>query len=505
MDYLRIIQMLLDRYTYAEITASMNCSRRDISTAKKPIDTHQITAVNIGQISHARLAEIFPDKRKVISAIYSEPDFELVAEKLQRNRFFTLQQAWMKYTDLDDGQKKYSYSRFCSKFQQHMRTHDLVATLQHEPGKAMFVDWAGPTLAVVDAVTGEQFKAYFFVASLPYSSMVFAKAYPNMRQDAWNQAHVDALEFFGGVPQMIVPDNAKTATHYRQNRKITAQGEAREVVVTKSYAALADHYGTAIVPARPGKPRDKAHVERMVQVVETMILGYLAEVDFESFEELNEAVRQRLDHVNSKVHRTNGVSRAELFASSEAELLKPLPSHRFEQVEYKQLKVGPNYHVNCDYQYYSVPYQLVGRTSSVRLTQTRVTVIDGSAVVAEHARLEGRRGQHSTLQVHIPAQHKDVSGLWSRDWFIAHAQSFGPATVEVIVAVLDRAAIEAQAFVECRNIVKGLGTKHRSLLEPACKYLLDRGGYSSYSGLKRIIAAMAQEEKNPARTAVPVP
>ncbi|NAZ17274.1 IS21 family transposase [Glutamicibacter soli] len=505
MDYLRIIQMLLDSHTYAEITASMNCSRRDISTAKKAIETHQITTANIGQISHARLAEIFPDKRKVVSAIYSEPDFELVAEKLQRNRFFTLQQAWMKYTDLDDGQKKYSYSRFCSKFQQHMRTHDLVATLQHEPGKAMFVDWAGPTLAVVDAVTGEQFKAYFFVASLPYSSMVFAKAYPNMRQDAWNRAHVDALEFFGGVPQMIVPDNAKTATHYRQNRKNSAQGEAREVVVTKSYAALADHYGTAIVPARPGKPRDKAHVERMVQVVETMILGYLAEVDFESFEELNEAVRGRLDHVNSKVHRTNGVSRAELFASSEAERLKPLPSHRFEQVEYKQLKVGPNYHVNCDYQYYSVPYQLVGRTLSVRLTQTRVTVIDGSAVVAEHARLEGRRGQHSTLQVHIPVQHKDVSGLWSRDWFIAHAQSFGPATVEVIVAVLDRAAVEAQAFVECRNIVKGLGAKHRSLLEPACKYLLDRGGYSSYSGLKRIIAAMAQEEKSPARTAVPVP
>lgn len=144
MDYLRIIQMLFDGHTYAEITASVNCSRRDISTAKKAIHTHQITAQNLGRISQARLAEIFPDKRKVISAAYSEPDFALVAEQLQRNRFFTLQQAWMKYTDLDDGQKKYSYSQFCSNFHQHARTHDLVATLQHEPGKAMFVDWAGP-------------------------------------------------------------------------------------------------------------------------------------------------------------------------------------------------------------------------------------------------------------------------------------------------------------------------------------------------------------------------
>ncbi|MGC0271071.1 Mu transposase domain-containing protein [Glutamicibacter soli] len=152
-----------------------------------------------------------------------------------------------------------------------------------------------------------------------------------------------------------------------------------------------------------------------------------------------------------------------------------------------------------------MPYQLVGRTLSTRLTQTRVTVVDGTTVVAEHPRLVGRRGQHSTLDAHIPAQHKDVSGLWSRDWFIAHAQSFGPATVEVITAVLDRAAVEAQAFVECRNIVKGLGTKHRSLLEPACTYLLERGGYSSYSGLKRIIAVMAHEEKNHDRPAVPVP
>lgn len=505
MDYLRIMQMIVDGYTYAEITASVNCSRRDISRAKNAIDAHQITAQNIGSITAARLAEIFPDKRKIISSSYAEPDFALVAEQLQRNRFFTLQQAWVKYTDLGDGLKKYSYSQFCSRFQQYARTHDLVATLQHEPGKAMFVDWAGPTLFVVDAVTGEQFKAYFFVASLPYSSMVFTRAYSNIRQDAWNQAHVQALEFFGGVPQMIVPDNAKTATHYRQNRRRGAGGEAREVVVTKSYAALAEHYGTAIVPARPGKPRDKAHVERMVQVIETMVLGYLADAEFESFEQLNEAVSDRLEQVNSKVHRTNGISRAELFASSEAGLLKPLPSHRFEQAEYKQLKVGPNYHVNCDYQYYSVPYQLVGRTLSTRLTQTKVTVIDGATVVAEHARLEGRRGQHSTLDAHIPAQHKDGSGLWSRDWFIAHAQSFGPATVEVITAVLDRAAVEAQAFVECRNIVKGLGAKHRSLLEPACKYLLERGGYSSYSGLKRFIAVLAQEEKSPGRAAVPVP
>ncbi len=504
MDYRRIMQMLFDGYTYTEITAAMNCSRRDISAAKKAIDSHQITAQNLAGITHARLVEIFPDRRKVISSNYSEPDFALVAEQLQRNRFFTLQQAWVKYTDLDDGLRKYGYSQFCSKFHQHARTHDLVATLQHEPGKAMFVDWAGPTLTVVDAVTGEQFKAFFFVASLPFSSMVFTKAFANMRQDAWNQAHADALEFFGGVPQMIVPDNAKTATHFRQERRTGAKGGAREVVVTKSYAALADHYGTAIVPARPGKPRDKAHVERMVQVIETMVLGYLADADFESFEQLNEAVQDRLGHVNSKVHRTNGISRAELFASSEKSLLRPLPPHRFEKVEYKQLKVGPNYHVHCDYQYYSVPYQLVGRTLSTQLTQTKVTLIDGTLVVAEHPRLGGRRGQHSTLEAHIPPQHKDVSGLWSREWFIAHAQSFGPATVDVITVVLDRAVVEAQAFVECRNIVKGLGVKHRSLLDPACEYLLERGGYSSYSGLKRIIARMAQEEKQRG-PAVPVP
>lgn len=127
-------------------------------------------------------------------------------------------------------------------------------------------------------------------------------------------------------------------------------------------------------------------------------------------------MQDRLEHVDSKVHRTNEISRAELFASSEKSLPRPLPPYRFEQVEYKQLKVGPNYHVHCDYQYYSLPYPLVGRTLSTQLNQTKVTVIDGTLMVAEHPRLEGRRGQHSTLEAHIPPQHKDVSGLSSRDW-----------------------------------------------------------------------------------------
>ncbi|ALQ29472.1 hypothetical protein ATC04_02240 [Arthrobacter sp. YC-RL1] len=213
-------------------------------------------------------------------------------------------------------------------------------------------------------------KAYFFVASLPYSGLVFCKAFSTMKQESWNQAHVNALSFYGGVPQLIVPDNAHTATRRRR-------GKDSEVVVTAAYRQLAEHYQCAIVPARKNRPRDKAHVERMVQAVETRIIGYLASQTWSCLDELNDAVHERLVDLNDRLRRVNGSTRRELFEAEEAALLAPLPDDPFESVEYKQLKVGRNYHVTSDYQHYSVPYELAGKILSVRMTARTVSMFDG--------------------------------------------------------------------------------------------------------------------------------
>lgn len=493
MDYQAIMSMLLRHRTYEEISTSVGCSRRDIATVKKAIGVHGITAQSFASMSTKDFEQFFPDRRKNISSEYADPHFAQVVEEMKRNRFFRLQQGWVNYVAGSSQLKKYSYSQYCALFNQYVRTNDLVATLQHQPGKALFVDWAGPTLSVVDMVTGEVFKAYFFVASLPYSGLVFCQAFADMKQQSWNRAHVNALEFIGGVTQLIVPDNAPTASH-------RAGRQDREVVITRSYRQLAEHYGTAILPARANKPTDKAHVEKMVQTVETRILGYLGKETWTSFEELNEAVSERLVDINENLRRVDRSTRRELFEAEEAGALQPLPAQRYEDVEYKQLKVGRNYHVMSDYQYYSVPYMLAGKTLSARITATRVSLFDGNELVCEHPRKHGRRGQYSTELSHAPKQHQDIHGLWSRQWFLDNARSHGPATVKVITQVLDRNEIEAQAYLACRNILTELGRRKKVTLEAACQELLKINGFASYSSLKRVMATLAAAKDEPATT-----
>ncbi|MHA7245164.1 IS21 family transposase [Paeniglutamicibacter antarcticus] len=393
--------------------------------------------------------------------------------------------------------KKYGYIQFCQLFNNYAAVNEVVATLHHEPGRAMLVDWAGDTLALQDALTGELTKAYLFVAVLPYSGMVFCQAFTDMKQDAWNSAHVKAFEFYGGVSQIVVPDNAPTATNRHSKNDSTR-------IVNARYQQLADHYGTAIVPARPNRPRHKAAAESAVNVVNKRVIGYLSEEFWVSLVELNTAIDERVAEINEQIKRVDGSTRNEQFTTEEAHLLQPLPQERFESVEWKQVKVGKNYHVTADYQHYSVPYKLTGRILKVRLTGLKVTVFDGESVACEHPRRHGRKGQYSTLAEHVPKQHQDIEGLWSRKWFLDRARPFGPATVSVITMILERPKIEAQAFLDCQNILSGLGKSNRQRLEATCQQVLNQHGYPTYTTLKRLMASMNSDSKQ-VRPPLPVP
>ncbi|XBH21711.1 IS21 family transposase [Jonesiaceae bacterium BS-20] len=487
-DYQAIMSLVLKGRTYDEITASVGCSRRDVAAVKQKIGSDSITVDRFASMTGQEIEDLFPDGRRTVSQDYADPHFVQVVEEMKHNRFFTLQQGWVKYVGGSSTKKKYSYSQYCERFNRYAAAVDVVATLTHEPGKTLLVDWVGPTLPVVDTVSGEVFKAYLFVASLPYSGLVFCQAFRNMKQHAWNQAHVNALNFIGGVPQIIVPDNARTATHER------GRGD-KEVLVTKVYRQLAQHYGTAIVPTRYKKPRDKAHVERMVHTVETQIIGYLNSLTWTSFEELNDAIAERLTEINEHRRRVNKTTRKEVFDAEEVAFLAPLPDQPFESVEYKQLKVGRNYHVSCLYQYYSVPYQLAGKILSVRVTTTTVSIFDGQVKVAEHVRVEGRRGQYSTVLAHAPKHHQQIDGLWSREWFVNRARNYGPATVEVITQILDRTKIEAQAYLACRNILTELGRK-KGVLEETCQEMISFNGHPTYTSLKRVMATIVEAKKH---------
>ena len=248
-DYRRILGLLLQGRSYREIVVAVGCSHRDVAAARRAMAERGITAERFSVMSETELLVLFPDGRTRVSGEYDSPDFSRVADSMRRNRHFTLLQAWRSYVGVGSKRRKYGYSQYCHLFNEYALRHDIVATLHHEPGRAMFVDWAGDTIPVVDAVSGETSKAYVFVAVLPFSGYVFVRACASMRMEAWISAHVSAFEFFAGVAQITVPDNALTATHRKE------RGDAARFVNDR-YRQLADHYGTAIVPARVAKPRD---------------------------------------------------------------------------------------------------------------------------------------------------------------------------------------------------------------------------------------------------------
>ncbi|TLP90507.1 IS21 family transposase [Nesterenkonia salmonea] len=487
-DYRTIMSLLLASRSYRQIGEMLGCSQRDVARARKVITEHGITADSLAQLPQSRIGELFPDRRRRASGDYEAPEFAAVVASMRSNPHFTLLQGWRTYLGAQSDRRKYGYSQYCHLFSDYAAKNDLVATLHHEPGRAVFIDWAGDTLPIVDAITGEVTKAYLFVAVLPYSGYLYCRGFTDMRMGSWLEGHIGAFDFFGGVPQIVVPDHASTATHRG------AKGDAARVINPK-YQQMADHYGTAIVPARIRRPRDKAAVESAVQTINKRVIGYLAEEVWMSIAELNEAIGERVDEINHQIVRADHTTRYERFAAEEAEALATLPVEGFEEVEWKQVKVGRNYHVTCDSQHYSVPHRLAGQLLRARLTQTQVVVFAAEEIVAEHRRRQGRRGQYSTDPAHVPDQHKDVAGLWSRDWFTRRAGSFGPATVEMITQILDRNQIEAQGYLECQNILETLGRKNKQRLEAAAAQMLNLGGYASYSGLKRLVAAIDSDAK----------
>ena len=244
-EYRKILALLLEGRSYREVVEIAGCSHRDVARVRQEVQKRGLTSAVA--VSDSELADWFPDGRRKVSDEYDQPDLSRVLASMKANRHFTLLLAWRRYVDTKDAGKKYGYSQFCALFTGYLRTHDLVAVLRHEPGRAMLVDWAGDTMDVVDTITGEVVRAILFVAVLPFSGLMFCRAYADMKSPAWLDAHVQAFAFFGGVTQIVVPDNPTTSTHQ------THKGDA-ERVVNARYQQLADHYQTAIVPARVKKP-----------------------------------------------------------------------------------------------------------------------------------------------------------------------------------------------------------------------------------------------------------
>ena len=403
-----------------------------------------------------------------------EPDWARLHGELRR-KGVTLQLLWEEYVaEQPDG---YRYSWFCERYSQWKKRLPVVMRQVHRGGEKVFVDYAGQTVEVVDQETGEVYEALIFVAVLGASNYTYAEAHRRGDLGNWIEGHVRALAFFGGSPQIVVPDNTKVA--------VTSPCRY-EPDVNRTYADLAHHYGLAVIPARVNKPRDKAKVETGVQVVERWILARLRRRTFFSLGELNEAMGELLHELNHKPMRHLGHSRREMYEALDRPVLRPLPERTFEPAHWKKAKAGLDYHVLVEGNYYSVHYELRGKTLNVRLTERMVEIYHQGRRVASHVRRSGRY-RFSTRSEHMPIHHRRMQE-WSPERFQSWGRTIGVNTEQVVKGILCSRPHPEQAYRSCLGLLR-LGTRMGSeRLEAACGRAHHFGLYS-YRSVKQILDA----------------
>lgn len=393
------------------------------------------------------------------------PPMDYLYQELKR-KHVTLQLLWYEYKqDNPDG---YQYSYFCELYNQWVKKLDVSLRQEHRAGEKLFIDYAGQTVSIHDPKTGEiKYEAQLFIATLGASNYTFVEASTSQSLPNWIKSHIRAFEFFNGVTQILVPDNLKSGiTHPCRY----------EPDVNPTYQDLAQHYGTTVIPARTGKPKDKAKAENAVLIAERWILAALRNHTFFSLAELNKAVAQKLVEFNNRKFQKLNTTRSELFESVDKPALKPLSVRRYEYAEWKKARVNIDYHIEIDRHYYSVPYQLRKEQVDVRITDTTIEVLFKNKRVASHIR-SYRQGKFTTIPEHMPKSHQKYLE-WTPSRIIRWAGKTGPHTQQLVTEIMKRRSHPEQGFRACLGVIR-LGKRYSpQRLENACARAVAIRSYS---------------------------
>ena len=415
---------------------------------------------------------LFPVTDKSIPAERRMPDMEYLYQELKR-KSVTIQLLWYEYKQANtDG---YQYSQFCNLYRQWVKKLDLTLRQEHRAGEKLFIDYAGQTVSIVDPKTGEITEAQIFLATLGASNYTFAEASLSQDLPSWIKSHVHAFEFFGGVAEILVPDNLKSGV---------TNPCRYEPDINPTYQDLAEHYGTTVIPARSRRPKDKAKVESAVFVAERWILAALRNHTFFSLAELNRAIAEKLHDLNNRKFQKLNTTRRQLFETIDRPALKPIPSRPYEYAEWKRARVNIDYHIEIDRHYYSVPYQLAREQVDVRLTSSTVEVLFKNRRVASHQR-DYRKGAFITLTEHMPKSHQRYLE-WTPSRIIRWAEKNGPKTEKLITRILDSRTHPEQGYRSSLGIMH-LGKAYSpERLEAACERALFINAYS-YKSVQSIL------------------
>ena len=417
-------------------------------------------------------AKLFPKKDKAKSK-HPQPDWQQMERELQRPGV-TRMLLWQEY--LEAHPNGYGYSQFCELYRQWAKTQDKpVLRIPKKAGEEAQIDYSGQKIEVIDPHTGEVRKAEIFVAVLGASGLIYAEAHWSQSLPNWIQAHVRMLEFVGGVPKLLRPDNLKAGVSHPGYY---------EPDINPTYHELAEHYGTVVIPTRVRKPKDKALVENAVLQVERWVLAPLRDQRFFSLHEVNQAIRKRLQWLNDRQRSDHGCSRRAMFEASEKQHLQPLPEHPFVYLEIKQAKVHIDYHVVFKKHYYSVPHPYTRQKVLIRASEHLVEIYSSeNRRIACHVRVDGFG--YSTEKTHMPDNHRWYLE-WSPERFCRWAQKIGPHTEALIAAKLESRKHPEQVYRSCLGILQLAKDAPTADMEVACQLALETGAFG-YRAVKSLL------------------
>ena len=379
----------------------------------------------------------------------------------------TKQLLWQEY-QAEHGIRALGYTQFCTHYRAWKGQQRRSMRQTHKAGEKLFIDFCGPTIPIVNPHTGEVRRAAIFVACMGASNYTYIEACEGQDLESWLLANRRCLEFLGGVPALMIPDNLKSAVN---------KADRYEPQVNDSYQAFAQHYGCPIMPARPYKPQDKGKVEAAVLVVERWVLARLRHHTFHSLAALNQAIKALMSDLNQRPMKGyNGLSRTELFAQIDAPALSKLPQFPYEYTQFKLAKVAKDYHVAFDNHWYSVPHALVGERVELVVSQRLVRVRYKGNVIAQHVRSQ-KLYQHTTESAHILESHavyKAATIERIRRW----AKHIGPNAQQVVQAIEHSKIHVEQAQRSCQGILSLQKRYGEQRLERACGIALSQGCYT---------------------------
>jgi transposase len=432
---------------------------------------------------HELAAAVYPTPRKK-AGTKPEPDMEYIHTEMQRPGV-TLNLLWEEYKAAHP--EGFGRFQFCARYARFLKVNNVYLRKTYKAGDQAMVDWAGMTMNWSDR-KGESHTVYFFVAVLPASSLIYAELFLDMSLEAWIEGHINAFEYFGGVPRLVIPDNLKAAVT-KVNRY--------ESCLNKTYAEMAKYYGTAVLPTRVRSPRDKGPVENAVKIVEQRVMAPLRDRQFHSFPELRQEALAALEGVNGRPFQRAPESRKELFEKTEKLFLAALPPSRYEFARFKTVKVNFDYHVQYEGFYYSVPFAYARQQVEIRATTRTIEVLSGGERVAAHLRSYEPSRRYTTCKEHMPKNHQAMAD-WTPQRFASWALTIGKRTEAYIIWLMEQREQPEQAFRTCTAILHMADTHSAAAMEQAAERAVGMRA-SSVKAFELILKRITVPERAPIR------